>query len=134
MWKFHMIFSCSPLKISFLGLPWNFHILFRNSMSFFFWNFLKSSFTQLHWQLYIFPVFDVVNILLQKFYTLSKKETLTQKAAFLSLLWTRPIDLWGNMLETLEKQRKYRWKEIVGGKHFICCSYLSIYFGMNIFC
>ena len=84
--------------------------------------------------IYISSFWWVVNILLQKFYTLSKKETLTQKAAFLSLLWTRPIDLWGNMLETLEKQRKYRWKEIVGGKHFICCSYLSIYFGMNIFC
>ena len=58
---------------------------------------------------YISSFWWVVNILLQKFYTLSKKEILTQKAAFLSLLWTRPIDLWCNMFETLEIQRKYRW-------------------------
>ena len=34
--------------------------------------------------IYISSFWWVVNILLQKFYTLSKKETLTQKAAFLS--------------------------------------------------
>ena len=58
---------------------------------------------------YISSFWWVVNILLQKFDTLSKKEVLMQKAAFLFLLWTRPIDLWCNMFETLEIQRKYRW-------------------------
>ena len=39
---------------------------------------------------YISSFWWVVNILLQK-YTLYKKEILMQKAAFLSLLWTRPL-------------------------------------------
>ena len=82
---------------------------------------------------YISSFWWVVNILFQK-YTLPKKKNLMQKAAFLSLLWTFPIDLWCNMLENLEIQRKYRWYKIVSGTHFIFCSYLSIYFRMDIFC
>ena len=80
---------------------------------------------------YISSFWWVVNILLRKFDTPSKKEmkmikmyiiiwwkttkknskkvyVYQYKAAFLSLLWTRSIDLWCNMFETLEIQRKYR--------------------------
>ena len=73
---------------------------------------------------YISSFWWVVNILMQKCDTLSKKEILMQNVAFLSLLWTRPIDLWCNMFETLEIQ---------SGTHFITCSYLSIYFRIDIF-
>ena len=50
----HDFFLITPVN-SFSWLLLEFPDLFRNSMSFFFWN---SSFTQLHWQLYIFPVSD----------------------------------------------------------------------------
>ena len=50
---------------------------------------------------YISRFWWVVNIPLQKCCTLSKQEILTQKAAFLSLPWTRPIDMWCDMPETL---------------------------------
>ena len=86
-----------PCKFLFLAAPGISTFCLEIPCPFFFWN---SLFTQLHW---------LGNILLQKFYTLSKKEILMQKAAFLSLLWTHPIDLWCNMFETLEIQRKYRW-------------------------
>ena len=114
-WKFHMIVSWSPLYIPFLG-PWNFHILFRNSMSSvtslptcIYVLFSERAHSPSSTDNYISSFWWVVNILLQKFDTLSKKEVLMQKAAFLSLLWTHPIDLWCNMFETLEIQRKYRW-------------------------
>ena len=67
LWKFHMIFSLSPLQIPFPGLC-NFHTLYfqypcqfrvvNPSLNVFFW---YSPFTQLHWQFpmtYIFPVSD----------------------------------------------------------------------------
>ena len=94
-------FSWPPLE--FPHFIYKFHALF----------FLKFSEKLIHivtlTVMYISSFWWVVNILLQKFYTPSKKEILMQKAAFLSLLWTRPIDLWFNMLKTLEIQRKYRW-------------------------
>ena len=118
-WKFHKIFSWSPLWIPFLG-PFNFHILLRNFIfsatppppplpTCIYVFFSEIAHSHSYTDSYISSFWWVVNILLQKFDTLSKKEVLMQKAAFLSLLWTRPIDLWCNMFETLEIQRKYRW-------------------------
>ena len=92
-WKFHdqFLFLAAPgISIFHSEIPWAFFSEIAHSHSY------TDSYVSSFWW--------VVNILLQKFYTL-KKEILTQKAASLSLLWTRPIDLWCNMVETLEIQK-----------------------------
>ena len=93
---------------------------------------LKHSFKQniqFHWQLEtINSRFWLVNILLRKFDTSSKKEMKMIKTQILwcktkkkkmpqkyinalsnIVLWTHPIDPWCNMLQTLEKTEKIYW-------------------------
>ena len=67
--------------------------------------------------------FWLVNILLQKLDTSSKKEM--KKINNKKPWWkttakntTRPTNLWCNMLQTLEIQRKYRWYEIANVTHW----------------
>ena len=85
---------------------------------------------QFHWQfLIISSSFRLVNILLWKFDTSLKKRNENDKNTnFLmknnkkmshSVLWTCHTAPWCNMLQTLEMQRKYRWKEIVSGTHSV---------------
>ena len=139
-WKLYMMFFYQPCKFVSLARGISTFCFFNtpeNSMSstppcIFFSEIAHSK--HLHWQFfitYIFPVSDeqLINILLQKFDTLSKKEVkriknvniwcktkknkqkkkncknvyvYQYKVAFLSLLWTRPIDPWCNMFRDTE--------------------------------
>ena len=81
-------------------------------------------------------LFELLQILLRKFDSLSRKEIKMIKAQILwwktttkmqniwkqkvvctkqhSLFWTRPTNPWWNS-QTLERRRKYNWSEVVSG-------------------